>query len=52
MMSLYHNFFIHSSVELHLECLHNLSTINGITVDTGLILSKCFLVSVEVIIWF
>ena len=33
---MYHNFFIHSSVDGHLDCFHVLAIINSASVNTGI----------------
>ena len=38
-MYVYHNFFIHSSVDGHLGCFHVLAIINSAAVNTGLYVS-------------
>ena len=32
---MYHNFFIHSSVNRHLDCFHPLAIVNSVTMNTG-----------------
>ena len=33
---MYHNFFIHSSVDGNLGCLHDLATVNSAAMNTGM----------------
>ena len=42
---MYHNFFIHSSVDGHLGCLHVLAIVNSATMSTGVRVSVSILVS-------
>ena len=44
---MYHNFFIHSSVNGHLGCFHVLPTINRATVNLGVPVSFSILISSE-----
>ena len=44
-MYVYHNFFIHSSVDGHLDCLHVLATVNSAAVNIGVHVSFSILVS-------
>ena len=48
-LSLYHIFFIHSSVDGHLACLHVLDTVNSTAINTGL--DAAFQVSVFIYIY-
>ena len=41
----YHSFFIHSSVDEHLGCLHAMAIVNSATVNTGVHVSFSVLVS-------
>ena len=47
MVHMYHNFFIHSSVNGHLGCFHVLPTINRATVNLGVPVSFSILISSE-----
>ena len=42
---MYHNFFIHSSVDGHLGCFHVIATINGAAMNNGIHVSLLILVS-------
>ena len=42
---MYHNFFIHSSVQGHLGCFHVLAIVNSATVNNGIHVSFSILVS-------
>ena len=42
---MYHNFFIHSSVDGHLGCFHVLALVNSAAVNTGIHVSFSILVS-------
>ena len=42
---MYHNFFIHSSVDVHLGCFHVLATVNSASVNSGIHVSLSILVS-------
>ena len=42
---MYHNFFIHSSVDGHLGCFHVLAIVNSATVNTGIHVSLSVLAS-------
>ena len=42
---MYHNFFIHSSVDGHLGCLHALAVVNSASVDNGIHVSFSTLAS-------
>ena len=42
---MYHNFFIHSSVDGHLGCFHFLAVVNSAAVNTGIHVSLSILVS-------
>ena len=44
---MYHNFFIHSSVDGHLHCFHVLAIVNSATVNTGVHVSVSILVFLE-----
>ena len=44
-MYMYHNFFIHSSVDGHLGCVHVLATVNSAAVNNGIHVSFSILVS-------
>ena len=44
-MYVYHNFFIHSSVDGHLGCFHVLATVNSAAVNNGIRVSFSILVS-------
>ena len=42
---MYHNFFIHSSIDGHLDCFHVLAVVNSATVNNGIHVSFSILVS-------
>ena len=42
---MYHNFFIHSSVDGHLGCVHVLATVNSAAMNNGIHVSFSILVS-------
>ena len=44
---MYHNFFIHSSVDGHLGCFHVLDIVNSAAVNNGIHVSFSILVSSE-----
>ena len=42
---MYHKFFIHLSVDVHLGCFHVLATVNSAAVNSGIHVSLSILVS-------
>ena len=48
---MYHNFFIHSSVNRHLGCFHILAIVNNATMSIGINVSFSILVSSEYMPW-
>ena len=41
----YHNFFIHSSVNGHIDCIHVISIVNSAAINNGMHVSFSILVS-------
>ena len=46
-MYMYHNFFVHLSVDVHLGCFHVLAIVNSAAVNKGIHVSFSVLVSSE-----
>ena len=42
---MYHNFFVHSSIDGHLDCYHVLATVNSAAMNNGIHVSFSILVS-------
>ena len=42
---MYHNFFVHSSIDGHLDCYHVLATVNSAAMNNGIHVSLSILVS-------
>ena len=48
---IYHNFFIHSSVDGHLGCLHVLAIVNSAATNNGILVSVSILVPSGYMFW-
>ena len=48
---MYHNFFIHSSINGQLDCFHVLATVNSAAMNNGILVSVSVLVPSGYMLW-